>query len=361
MARALVAVALVLLSLAACQSGGSRVTSDALDIYTWSEYLPPEVVSDFEAANPGLTVTIATYDSNEEMLAGLEAEPGRYDLVFPSDYAVEILIEAGGLEPIEIGRDIRNFANILPAFRTPYFDPGGQPSRTGGHGVGDKYTVPFQWGTTGIAYDSSAVDLDITSFADLADAALVGRIGVLDDPRETLGMANIALGRDKNDGSEEALAAAVDWLNSIGIASVNSEDPETALLDGTVLAHLIYNGDAAEAISQNADIAYVLPEDAGIFFDNMAIPVGAPHRDAALAFMDHILEAEVSAEISRAYGYSTPNQAALEILEQTDPAFVADPISNPPPDDLLGLRLVKNVGPEAQARFVEAFDQVDRP
>lgn len=363
MVRLLRAAAVVLVGLVvvACAPSASPVTSTALEIYTWSAYLPPEVVSGFENAHPGLTVTVTTYDSNEEMLAGLAANPGTYDLAFPSDYAVEILIDADGLEPIAIGQDIKNFANIAPAFRTPYFDPGGQPSVTGGHGVDDKYTVPFQWGTTGIAYDASALPFPIENFSDLDRPELHGKVGVLDDPRETIGMGLIATGHDKNDASSEALADAVAWLNGLGISSVNSEDPESALLDGTAIAHLLYNGNAAAAVAANADIEYVLPEDAGIFFDNMAIPVGAPHRDAALAFIDYVLQPEVSAQISSTYGYSTPNQAALTLLEQSDPDFVNDPISNPPSDALLGLRLVKNVGPEGQQRFEDAFAEVNRP
>jgi spermidine/putrescine transport system substrate-binding protein len=358
--RGLTAVAVAALLIVGCSPSGGVVTSTALRIYSWAEYLPPDVISAFEAAHPGLKVTIDTYASNEEMLAGLAAQPGHWDLVIPSDYAVEILIGQDGLEPIEIGKEIKNFANVLPAFRAPYFDPGGQPSRTGGKGGQPKFTVPFQWGTTGIAWDSSKVSFEITDWADLNRPELHGKVGVLDDARETLGSALLATGHDKNDASSGSLADAVAWLNGLGIASVNSDNPERPLLDGTVNAEIIYNGNAVLAIRDNPKIHFVLPDDGGIFFDNIAIPVGAPHRDAALAFIDYILLGETSAKVSRTYGYSTPNQAALDILADTDPGFVDDPISNPPAASLLGLRIVKNVGAAGQARFVAAWDEVNK-
>ena len=326
-----VAVVLVGLVVVACTPSGSPVTSTSLEIYTWSQYLPQSVVDGFEAAHPGLAVNLTTYDSNEEMLAGLAAQPGHYDLVIPSDYAVEILIGSKGLEPIDVGKDLKHFANILPEFRSPYFDPGGNPSRTGGKGVDPKYTVPFQWGTTGIAYDSSRTSLVFATFSDLADPSLHGAVGVLDDPRESLGVGLLATGHDKNDSDPAALAGAVAWLKGLGIASVNSDDPERDLADGTVVAALAFNGNGAAAVKANpATSRFVLPGGAGIFFDNLAIPVGAPHKDAALAFIDYVLQGDVSAEISRAYGYSTPNQAALDVLATIDPAFANDPISNPP-------------------------------
>ena len=358
--RALVGVCLTLAALlvAACQGGTSTLASTALNVYSWSEYLPPDVISSFEAAHPGLTVNVTTYDSNEEMLAGLAAQPGHYDLVIPSDYAVEILIDQKGLEPIDVGKDLKNFDNILPNFRSPYFDPGGTPSRSGGKGTADKYTVPFQWGTTGIAYDPSKVPFAITSWADLARPELHGKVGVLDDSREVLGAALLATGHDKNDASPESLAQAVAWLQGLGIVSIDSATPEKALEAGTALASIIFNGNAVLATRADPAISYVLPQAGGIFFDNMAIPVGAPHRDAALAFIDHVLDGPQSASISRTYGYSTPNQAALTVLATTDPAFVADPVTDPPADALLDLRLVKNVGTEGQARFEAAWKEI---
>lgn len=362
LSRRVAAVAAIAALLAAGCVGSpvATVSSKALEIYTWSAYLPQEVIDGFIAAHPGLSVTVTTYDSNEAMLAGLAAQPGKYDIVIPSDYAVEILIGQKGLEPIDVSKDLKHFGNILPEFRSPYFDPGGNPSRTGGKGVGPKYTVPFQWGTTGIAYDSSKTSLTFATFSDLADSSLHGKVGVLDDARETIGMGLIATGHDKNDADHAALDGAVAWLNGLGIASVNSDDPEVGLLDGTATAALVYNGNAAAAVKGNPAIHFVLPEDGGIFFDNFAIPTGAPHRDAALAFIDYVLQGDVSAKISETYGYSTPNQASLGVLATADPEFASDPISNPPLETLLGLRLVKNVGPEGQARFEAAWKQVTR-
>jgi spermidine/putrescine transport system substrate-binding protein len=105
-------------------------------------------------------------------------------------------------------------------------------------------------------------------------------------------------------------------------------------------------------------LRYVLPSNGGIWFDNMAIPRKAPHRDAALAFIDYVLEGKVGAQIPRVYGYSTPDRAALDELERTDASFAANAVTNPPRDALQGLLLTKDVGGEASDRFDAAWREV---
>lgn len=339
--------------------GGSRrdVDSATLNLYTWTKYVPQSVIDGFERRY-GVTVKVDFYASNEEAIRGISARQGTYDLVIPSDYAVEILIENDALESIDTTEDLQNFGNIAPDFRSPFFDPGGSLRQTIGKKPEPKYTVPYQWGTTGIAYDATKVPFEPKSWNDLARPELRGLVALIDDARDVLGAGLIATSHSKNDASPAALADAGRWVESLDAVPVNVDDPEQPLLDGSAVISIMYNGNAAEAIRKNPNIRYVLPEDGSIWFDNLAIPKDAPHRDAALAFMDYVLEPGPGADITRFFGYSTPNRAALDLLAEQDDPAVDNEATNPSRDALQGLLLTKDVGADGAARFEQVWKEV---
>lgn len=343
-------VLLILLCLlVACAGRAPDVVSTQLNLYTFSAYVPADLLSDF-SAQTGISVQQETYASNEEMLAGLSARPGAYDLIIPSDYAVEILIKQRALLPLDLSR-IPNYNNIAPAFLKPYFDPGGAVRGNRPVLPNEKYSLPYQWGTTGIAYDASRIAEPITGWRDLWRPDLAGHLVVLDDAREMLGLALLTLGYDKNSVDPTQLAAARDQLLTLapGIIAFDSETPEQHLLSGAAWVGVMYNGNAALAARQNPNIVYVFPaEGAGIWFDNLAIPADAPHADAAYALINFLLEPANSARITRDFPYSNPNDAALDYLSEHDPdlysAYIESVATNPSPEALAGARLVKNVG-----------------
>lgn len=335
-------------SLAACAPKGPTVTSTELNLYGFSEYVPEDVISGFEQAT-GIMVNYETYSTNEELLAGLKDKPGKYDLILPSDYAVEQLINQNALLALDL-ETIPNYNNIDTAFLHPYFDPGGDTSGRRPVLRNEKFSLPYLWGTTGIVYDSTKVSEPITSWNDLWRPELSGHLVVLDDAREMMGVALLSLGYDKNETNPARLAEARDKLIKLapGIVAFDAETPEDYLLAGTAWVGVVYNGNAALAERENPNLVYVLPEDgAGIWFDNMAIPADAPHPDAALAFINYVLEAKNAALLVEAFPYSTPNIAALEYLQKNDAAtydaYVASLASNPPQDALLGAKLIKNL------------------
>ena len=185
-----------------------------------------------------------------------------------------------------------------------------------------------------------------------------GKVALVDDARDVLGAGLIATGHDKNDSSPEALADASAWVKSLDAQPVDADNPEKPIEDGSAVIGIMYNGNAAEAMRQNPNLRYVLPTDGSIWFDNLAIPKDAPHRDAALAFIDYLLEPQVGAEITKYFGYSTPNRASLDLLlSQHDPS-VDNVATNPPADALLGLLITKDVGPAGTERFENAWKEV---
>ncbi len=315
----------------------AKPTSTVLNLYGWSDYVPQQLLDDF-TAKMGIKVNYDTYSSNEEMLAKLQAGASGYDLVIPSDYTVTIMIKQGMLEPLDLSQ-IPNFANLDKQFTNRDYDPG------------NKYSIPYQWGTTALVYDPAKVPFAPKSWTDLWDPRFKGRLVMLDDEREVPGMALQVLGYDKNSTDPAQLDQAKQKLIALkpNILLFNSDDPETSILTGETWAGLVYNGNASLAHKENPAIAYICPtEGCGLWFDNLAVPAGAPHADAALAFLNFMLEPQESILITKEFPYSNPNAAALEYLKTNDPdiyaTYLAFSGTNPSADFLSHAKSVKDVG-----------------
>jgi spermidine/putrescine-binding protein len=314
-----------------------QVTSKELNLYAWSEYIPPQLLQDF-SKEYGVKVNYDTYSSNEELMAKLQAGASGYDVIVPSDYTVAIMIKQGLLEPLDLGQ-ISNLPNVADNFRNPAYDPG------------NKYTVPYQWGTVGLVVNTQKVTRSLTSWNDLWDPAFKSRVVLLDDEREDLGMVLLTLGFDKNSVDPKQLNDAKIKMQQLlpNVKLFDSDSPKTALLSGEVWLGQTWNGEAALAHQQNPAIDYICPkEGCGIWFDNLAIPKGAPHKDAAMAFLNFILRPEESILITKAFPYSNPNKAALELLKSKEPdtyqAYMNFRATNPSTDDIKNAHSVIDVG-----------------
>ncbi len=321
----------------AAPAAPAKPTSTELNLYAWTDYVPQQMLDDFSKTF-GIKVNYDTYSSNEEMLAKLQAGASGYDLVVPSDYAVDILVKQGKLEPIDMTQ-VPNFANVDPAYANQYYDPG------------NKYSVPYQWGTTALVYNKTKVPKPPTKWADLWDPAYKNRLVMLDDSREVPGMALQVLGFDKNSTDPAQLEQAKAKLLELkpNILLYNSDDPESSLLTGETWAGLVYNGNAALAHNEDPNIEYICPEEGcGLWFDNLVIPAGAPHKDAAQAFMNFMLDPKESILISKEFPYSNPNKATLEYMKANDPAeyekYMGFSATNPSADFLKRAVLIKDVG-----------------
>ena len=315
----------------------AKPTSTVLNLYAWSDYIPQQLLDDF-TAKYGIKVNYDTYSSNEEMLAKLQAGASGNEVMIPSDYTVDIMIKQGMLQPLDMNQ-IPNFANVDKRFINQNYDPG------------NKYTVPYQWGTTALVYDKTKVPFEPKSWSDLWDPRFKGRLVVLDDERQMIGMTLQTLGFDKNSTAPQQLDQAKQKLVTLkpNILLFNSDDPETSLITGEAWAGLVYNGNASLAYQQDPNIVYICPtEGCGLWFDNLAIPKGAPHPDAAMAFLNFVLDAQESILITKEFPYSNPNAAALDYLKTSDPttydAYEAFSGTNPSADFLAHAVGVKDVG-----------------
>jgi spermidine/putrescine transport system permease protein len=323
--------------------GAPPPAARALNLYIWSNYIAPETLARFEARH-GVRVNVDLYDSNEALLAKLQAGNAGYDVVCPSDYSVQVLLAQGLLRPLDHSA-LPHFANVDARFLDQAYD------------AGNRHSVPYFWGTAGIAYDRRRVLGPVDSWQALWDPRYAGRILMLDDAREAIGAALKRRGLSLNTTDPRRLAAARDDLlrQKPLVRAYNSTNFEDVLLSGDVwLAHG-WSGQFAKAMDQSPDIAYVVPrEGATLFIDNLAIPADARSPELAHAFIDFTLEADVAAEICRTMRYSSPNRAALALL----PAEIrGNPAVFPPPDVLQRLELIRDMG-EATVLYDRLWTEV---
>jgi len=311
-------------------AGGAPPASRVLNLYIWSGYIAPETVARFEARH-GVKVNVDLYDSNEALLAKLQAGNAAYDVVCPSDYSVEVLRAQGLLLRLDHAA-LPHFGNLDPVLLDRGYDPG------------NLHSVPYFWGTSGIAYDKRRVLEPPTSWGALFDPRYKGRILMLDDAREAIGAALKWRGHSQNTRDPRLLELArADLLRQKPLVrTYNSSNFEDILLAGDVWLEQAWSGQIAKAMEQNPDIGYALPKEGStLFIDNLAIPVGARNVALAHAFIDFTLEAETAAEICRTMKYSSPNRAALALLP---PELRANPAVFPPAAAVSRLELIQDLG-----------------
>ncbi|HEV3458627.1 MAG TPA: spermidine/putrescine ABC transporter substrate-binding protein [Thermoanaerobaculia bacterium] len=312
---------------------GSQAAHEArrLNVYIWTNYLPAEVVSAFERRT-GIRVEVDTYSSNEALLEKLQSGVADYDLVVPSDYMVQVLAPQRLLRPLD-RRRLPGFANLDPRLLDRKFDPG------------NRFTIPYLWGTTGIGYDRLKVKGPVDSWGALFDPRYAGRILMLDDMREAFGAALLLAGRSINERDPAALRRAAARLQAQKplVRTYNSADFANLLAAGDVDLAQGWNGELAKVVAQDPRrFAYVVPKEGGtLWIDSLAIPNTARHPDAAYDFLAYLLEPAVAARIAAGVRYATANRTARQLLA---PAIRDDPAVYPPPAVLDRCELIEDLG-----------------
>jgi spermidine/putrescine transport system permease protein len=321
----LLGLAILLLPFARGLPADERV----LNVYIWSDYLPQTTLRRFEERH-GVRVNLDLYDSNEALLAKLETGRVDYDVICPSTYVVEVLKKRDALLPLDRSA-LPHFENLDPRFVDQPHDPG------------NRLSIPYLVGFTGIAYDRKKVEA-VDSWDALWDRRYAGRILMLDDPREALGAALKREGLSVNTIDPEPLRRAQAALlrQKPLVRAYNSTSFDDALLARDVWIAQGWSGQFAKVIEQDGDLAFVVPQEgSAVFLDNLAIPRSAPHPKLAHAFLDFTLEAEVAAEIATQMKYTTPNRAAHALLP---PAVRSNPAIFPPADVLSRVELMRDLG-----------------
>ncbi|MFV2000454.1 MAG: spermidine/putrescine ABC transporter substrate-binding protein [Acidimicrobiia bacterium] len=343
-------------------------TDGDLNLYNWTEYIPTgslaedaevkDLVAGFEDEF-GVSVVLTEYDSNETMLAQIDAGVG-YDVVVPSDYMVAIMIDSDLLVKLNQAA-IPNMANVDPLFTDAAYDPGNQ------------FSAPYQWGTTGIGYsydaidDSNGVSWGVIFDPDMNEAN-AGFISLLDDTRETLGAALKYLGYSLNTTNPDEVdeAAALISATKDRIAAFNSSGYWTLLTSGETNVAQGWNGDFLaeyDGISEYdddgnvvydayEDFGYAIPiEGAAAWVDTMAIPTTAEHPCTAQTFVNYMLDGENGGELTNYNYYASPNAAAAEFIY---PEILEDPTIYPVPETMEILEFFEDLG-DFNIYYADAF------
>ncbi len=305
-----------------------------LAIYIWSDYLAPDTVPNFEREF-GVKVSLDFYDSNEEMLAKLQAGARGYDIVVPSTYIVEVLIALDLALPIH-RRHLSNWGNLSPIFLDRSFDPK------------NAHTVPWLWGITGYAYRKDFVPDPPESWSIFLDRRYHGKMTQMDDGRDVIGAWLRYRGHSLNSTDPAQLEAAKrDAVAAkANLKAYISAPVKGQLISGDVWVAQLWNGDAEQARMEQPNLGYIVPkEGCTLWLDSLVMPLGARHPRAAHEFMNYILRPDVGAAIATATGYGTPNVAAQAKQEQ--------PVAYPTGAELARLEYQHDLG-----RETATWDQV---
>jgi len=329
--------------------------SKELYFYNWTDYVDQAVLDEFEARY-GVKVILDTYDANEDMIAKVSAGGSGYDIAVPSDYAVQTMVAAGLVQELDQSL-LPNLTHIDPSLLNKYFDEG------------NKYSVPYMYGITGIAYNKTAFEGTPDSWSVIFDVANMekysGQFSMLDDERESPGAALRYIGHSLNETDPALLQRAQELLiaQKPYLAAYNSSDVNRKLASGEyVMAHA-WSGQAMQArngledeFEGNADIGFFIPKEGGmIWMDNMVILKDSPNAYTAHVFMNFLSEPDIAAQNTSYIGYLTPNKDAVALLDQVVRDLYAEGFA---PDDEVIKRLEWAVRDESSAIFTDVWTAV---
>lgn len=345
-------------SAAALLAAGCGSNKETLHVFTWSEYVDPELVERFEKEFD-CVVKIDIFDSNETMRAKIQQGATGYDLITPSSYMVKEFALAGILEKLDHSK-IPNLKNISAAYQRCALDPTME------------YGIPYMVTYTGFAYRDDKVDPEPEASWSVFEKRpdLAGHMTLLADSRETIGAALIYNGHSLNSTNPADLAEARDtvirWKKNI--AKFESEQFKTGIASGEFLLVHGYSGDIGQAqldddgnpTEDDNHITFVLPKEGfSLSCDEFVIPKTARNKDLAYKFIDFIHDGEVAAQNMMYIAYWCPNDAAMQVLADSDEGreFLQNPVVFLPGDELDRGEVIDYLG-DALELYNKTWDEI---
>ena len=299
--------------LGGCGGKSSSSSQDAgeLYVYNWGEYIDEDVIDLFEEET-GIKVIYDLFETNEEMYPVIEAGGVTYDVVCPSDYMIQKMIENNMLAEINFD-NVPNVSQIAPEYmeRSKAFDPE------------NKYSVPYCWGTVGILYNTSMVAPEDapSKWADLWNEKFSGEILMQDSVRDAFMVALKSLGYSMNTADEAELEEAKELLvkQKPLVQAYVIDQVRDKMIGGEAAIGVIYSGEAIYTQRENADLEYVIPEEGtNVWIDSWVILKDSPNRENAEKFIDFMCRGDIAVKNFEYITYSTPNDAARELIEDED-------------------------------------------
>ena len=357
--------------LAACGGGGGGIkasssckppaqsSTKSLAISNWPLYIDSKTVSDFQAASGISTSYKEDFNDNEEYYAKVKPILGQChsisrDLIVPTDWMASRMIGLGWAAKLDQSK-IPNRANLLDSLQHPGFDKNRD------------YTMPWQSGMTGLAYNKKLVaQLGLQppkSFKDLLASQYKGKITFLTEMRDCVGLWMLAEGKDPSKATFKDASSAFDAIESAAksgqVRRFTGNDYADDLSNGNIVAAMAWSGDVVQLQQNNPDLEFVVPEEGGMLFsDNMMVVVTSAHVADAEAWIDYVYDPKHAAQITAEVQYISPVKGVADELAKIDPELAQNPLVNPPEDIQKRLYIFNQLTADEEKQFNTRFQQI---
>lgn len=333
--------------LSGCGSSGSGANGEVI-VYNWGEYIDPEVLDIFEEET-GIKVVYDEFETNETMYPKVEAGAAQYDVVCPSDYMIDKMIENDLLAEINLDNIPNAKENIGDQYweMSKQFDPE------------NKYSIPYCWGTVGILYNKTMVDEPVTSWDILWNEKYADNILMQDSVRDAFMVALKKNGNSMNTTDTAELTAAKDALVAQKplVQAYVIDQVRDKMIGNEAAIGVIYSGEAIYTQRENPDLEYVIPEEGtNVWIDSWVMLKNAPNKENAEKFLDFLCRPDIALKNFEYITYSTPNVAAQEMIEDED--IKGSPIAFPDLSQYNNLETFLYLGDEFDEQLNELWKQV---
>jgi spermidine/putrescine transport system substrate-binding protein len=333
----------------------TQSTTKTLAISNWPLYIDKKTVKQFEQATGIKTTYKEDYNDNDEYYAKVRPTLkachaiGR-DMIVSTDWMAARLINLGWIAKLDASK-IPNKTNLIDTLKSPTWDPNRD------------YSLPWQSGMTGIAYNKKMVKKPVTSISDLLDPAYKGKVTFLTEMRDTVGLFMLLDGKDPTKATFADAKSAFGQIekakNDGQVRRFTGNDYGDDLTAGNVVAAIAWSGDVVQLQADNKDLEFVIPDDGGmIWADNMLVPAPSAHIANAETWMNYVYDPSHAAQITDEVQYISPVNGVAAVLSSTDPAIAKNPLVNPPADLRKRLHIFNGLEPAVEQQFNQRFNQI---
>ena len=311
----------------------AALADEVVNVFNWEDYIDESVLDQF-TAETGIKVNYMNFTTVEDMIVQVEANPGAFDLCFPSDYIIERMIKKDMLAEINFD-NVPNANQTIPYLQNPAYDPD------------NKYSVPYLWGTVGILYNTTKVDDPVTSWDIMWNPKYASNVFMLDSIRDSMGITLKYLGYSMNTQEIPAIMAAkqklIEQKQSGVVKAYQVDETKDKMVAGEAALALVWSGDAQYAIDLNPDLAYAVPEEgSNVWVDGMVIPKDAKNKENAEKLIDFLCRPEIAVMNCEYVRYACPNAGAIELMGE---AYTSNPVQNTPEEILAKCEFFNDIEP----------------
>ena len=344
---ALLLVSCLAFGVAGCGSGGDKAEQKVY-VYSWGDYLDPDVLKLFEKET-GIHVVLDEFDTNESMYPRVAEGAVHYDVICPSDYMIQKMISNDLLQPLDFNKlpDAKKYIGADFFKQAESFDPG------------NKYSVPYCWGTVGIIYDKTKVTDPVDSWQILWNDKYAGQILMQDSARDALMIPLKLMGKSMNETDKDVLAQAQQMLKQQKplVQAYVVDEVKDKLINSEAAMGVVFSGEAPIILMENPNMDFVIPKEGTNFWiDGWVITKTAQNVDNAHKFIDFMCRPDVAVMNFNHLGYSTPNTGVRELVE--DEELKNSPIAFPDPAVYSGQETYKYLGNQMDEYYNNLWMQV---